>query len=585
MKVALCAWAASSGSTAQGAPHVRLKGSAHLDVHVARDGGEIVLSGRVFDDGSRPVTGARIVVLLTPRPAPSLRPCGESDRHTELDPAGRLVLPTDDGARFCIRVSPVAAPCVAHIEVRGSGLVDGSTLDLPLDPSRDAVTLRFDPEPTSLSLDDETTWIEAIASTDNEGITAPATGLTVSLSNETGIGLGNETTDSTGRARFKVDAARLGPTGDGELRVTFAGDGTTAASTHISRVERRTRVDLVAPDASERHLPVGLPEDGIVLRLVATPRCAHLGCRGTPTGMIEARLEDQEMVGAAPLQGAEAHLVMSFSTLTADRFASTSPVPSGVPVILRYVPDAPWFQAGGETVLLQPVRGPSPWRKAPLVLASVAVIAWLALVRSPHRPRHRRRAPPLRPPTPHGGQLQVASSPSGFQGWTGRVTDAHDGLAVAHARVAIERPGFDRVDVVVEALCDASGSFALPPAETRAGDQLVVQGRLHATLRRPLPPYGELAVGLVLRRRALLDQLVGWARQRGTPYDTPPEPTPRHVWETAAADAGVARWARAVEEAAYSGAVVDQRAQAEVDRLAPPDVAKDDVDAARRRSV
>jgi hypothetical protein len=78
----------------------------------------------------------------------------------------------------------------------------------------------------------------------------------------------------------------------------------------------------------------------------------------------------------------------------------------------------------------------------------------------------------------------------------------------------------------------------------------------------------------VLRRRALLERLVDWARRRGRPYDAKPEPTPGHVRRAAGSEFSVARWADAVERAAYGGGVVDEHAQAEVDRLAPPGLAE-----------
>ena len=59
------------------------------------------------------------------------------------------------------------------------------------------------------------------------------------------------------------------------------------------------------------------------------------------------------------------------------------------------------------------------------------------------------------------------------------------------------------------------------------------------------------------------------ARRRGRPYDAQPDPTPGHVRSAAGSDAAVKRWASALEETAYGAAVVDERAQAEVDRLAP----------------
>jgi len=50
----------------------------------------------------------------------------------------------------------------------------------------------------------------------------------------------------------------------------------------------------------------------------------------------------------------------------------------------------------------------------------------------------------------------------------------------------------------------------MPALDVHPGDLLVAEGTLHAGLKRPLPPAGELDVALVLRRRAVLDRLVAW---------------------------------------------------------------------------
>ena len=142
-------------------------------------------------------------------------------------------------------------------------------------------------------------------------------------------------------------------------------------------------------------------------------------------------------------------------------------------------------------------------------------------------------------------------------------------LPLRTVRLGIERRGFDGVAVLAQTTSGEDGAFALAPFETRPGDELVAEGPLHAPLRCPLPPSGELHVRLVLRKRALLDRLVTWARARGAPYDPGFEPTPGHVRAAAGSELGVARWADAVEQAAYGGAAVDGGAQAEVDRLAP----------------
>jgi hypothetical protein len=555
-----------------GSQHVRVKGSARIDAQAGRAAGKLVLSGTVVDDAAHPIAGARLTVGIARATSPagtatltsaSPESCSDGAPRPVLERGDLLSLPTDDTARFCARLTLPTDRYVVHLESQPTALVDGGRLDLSVDLALEPVTLRFDPDRPLLSLDDETVGLEVVASTEDDGVTTAAVGIPLALANEAGTTLGSAMTNASGRARFAVDAARLGPPGKGELRVSFAGSGDAGASTHAMRVERRTHVTLFSADAVEGTLPVGSPEDGVAIRVRADPRCARRGCAGSPTGTVEARL-GHDIVGAAPLAAGEGRLVLTFAM----------PASSEATLHLRYVPDAPWYQPGGELALTLPMRAPSPWKKVPLILAGLGVLAWLILARLPPgrrmaRPARSAAPPPLRPEA----AVELLRAGPAARGWTGRVRDAHDGFAVGQAHVAIERPGFHAVEVVARAVADARGAFVLSPIEARPGDILLAEGPLHAPLRRSLPLPGELDVALILRKRALLDRLVAWARQRGRPFDSRPEPTPGQVRRAAVADIGVARWADAVERAAYGTGVVDEQAQREVDRLAPPDPA------------
>jgi hypothetical protein len=550
---------------------VRIRGTSRLEAHAARAGGKLVVSGTVTDDAAHPVPGARVAAGLA-RGAPpagvatfagaSPEACSEGGAPPVLDRADLLVLPVDEGGRFCVRLSLPVDRYAIHLESRATPLVDPARLDLAVDLALEPVTLRFDPEPRVVALDDEGSGAAAsfdvVASTENDGVTTAAAGLPLTLSNEAGTQLASATTDASGRVRFALEAARLGPPGKGELRVSFGGSSDAGASSQTLQIERRTRVDLAANDAVGGVLPPGSPEDGVVLRARASARCAAHGCAGTPTGTVEARVGDT-IVGAAPLAQGEARVVVTFGM----------PAASEVPLRLRYVPDAPWFQPGGELAITLPVRASSPWRKALLLVAGLAVVGWLVLARFPAAKRKEASARASHaPPLPQAGVELVRSGPAA-QGWGGRLHDAHDVVPIAGARVAVERPGFQRVDVLAEVYSDEGGVFLLPALHTMPGDLLVAEGRLHAQLRRPLPSPGELDIALVLRRRAVLDRLVAWARARGRPFDARSEPTPGVIRRAAGQDLGLARWADATERAAYGGAPVDARAQAEVDRLAP----------------
>ena len=102
---------------------------------------------------------------------------------------------------------------------------------------------------------------------------------------------------------------------------------------------------------------------------------------------------------------------------------------------------------------------------------------------------------------------------------------------------------------------------------------LSAEGPLHSIFERPLPEPGMLEIALVSRKRRLLDRLVDWARRRGPPFDARPEPTPLQVRKAAGADdrvgENIAKWAQAVEQAAFDDVDVDARAEREVDDLEP----------------
>lgn len=587
--LAMFASARAPAALADAPPHIHLRGSAHIDAHWARAGGthpgEVSLAGTVVDDTARAVGGVRVGLRIAGVDGSALglvdaapAACSEGAAPPSVESADALVLPADDSGRFCVRlVLPVGqarGTWTAHLESRATGSIDAARLDVPIDLALAPVTLRFDPEPRIVPLDDDDVAgplardsarsFEAVASTEEGGVTTGAANLALSLSNETGTVLATASTGPSGRAVFLVPVGSLGGPGRGELRVAFAGNATAGAATHTVPVERRAHVDIASPDAREGRLSPGAPEDGVDVHVVATLRCAKHRCPGTPTGTVEVRVGDDEAIaGAAALDRGDAQVVA--------RYAS-QPEPSQLRV--RYVPDAPWLQPGNELSLLQPVRPPSPWRKAPLLLAGLVAIAWLVLARLPPRKTAAARAARAAAPPaarPEAGVELLRAGPAA-EGWTGRLRDAHDGYAIAGARVAVERRGFERIETITETRTDAEGGFALRPppgAAMQPGDELTCEGPLHGQLRRPLPEPGELEVALVLRKRALLDRLVTWARRRGLPFDARPEPTPAHVRRAAAGEFTVARWADAVERAAFGGQAVDAHAEGEIERLAP----------------
>ncbi len=533
-----------------------------------RDAGAMKLHGVLLDDAGSPVAHGAVTALVTrsgsaqPLALPAALSCGSSnDARADGDGSARVT--TDDGGRFCVRLPIAVDRYTVEVRFDGSAYVDASSVVVPVDLSRRSCALAFMPEPRVLALDARSLTINASATLESDGQMAAGASLPLTLGTERGL-VGSATTDASGIARFVIDPMKLGPPGQGELRVSFAGNADAAAANRTVAVERHARVVLDVPDADKgdkRELTPAAPEDGVTI--VVNARAAG---GGVGSGSIEARVNDV-VVGAAPVQEGTARVLASFA------LAESMGAAREVPIGLRYVPNAPWYEAGADAVVKLPVRGRSPLRQWPLVLVGLALAAWFITSRAAIQMRARVALPASprdgKAGRPGEAKLDLVRAAGAGGGWRGRAIDADDAAPIAAARVRIERPSFGRAEIVASAVTDDDGNFALPPSVPRTGDELTFDAPLHVGLRRGLPPPGELHVQLVLRKRALLARLVSWAKLRGRPFDARPEPTPGHVKRAAADDLRVARWADAVERAAYAGGPVDARVEEDVDRLAP----------------
>lgn len=554
---------------------IRVRGTAKIVSRASRDQGELILSGSLVDDAGQPLAAESVLIHVRresdprdPKVIEGLRAARTCDRTTDRPPTAygvRVVGPpdspdvvaiTDEGGRFCFRARLVPDRHSAHLSWRGSNLVDGADADLAFDLSRQALVLRFDPTPRIVSLDSPKIPFEAAALVDDDGATTVKQGLALVLANEKNEALGTSVTDSSGRARFVAEAARLGPPGRGTLRVSFAGDAQTAFALHVAEIERRVKVTLRVPAAEKGELKAQVPEDGIPL---VVDVASALG--PVTEGGVEARIGDA-VIGAAPVERGIARLTLTFAAQGTEAL-----------VKLRYVPSAPWYEPLGEPIIHVPIRGPGLWSKAPILLAGFAVLAFFLIGRVASKSTKPEPAPAKPDPDARAGKPRldiVRPAARGEVGWRGVVVDAHDATAVRNARVWVERGTFDGRTILASVGTDAHGAFVLPHIEGLVGsEQMAVEAPLHARLLQPLPPAGELSIALVLRRRALLGRMVTWARRRGRPFDLKPEPTPGHVRRAAADDFQTARWADAIERAVFGQGDVDARTEGEIDRLAP----------------
>lgn len=557
---------------------IRVRGTARIVAHASRDQGDLILSGSLVDDAGQPLPAESVTIHVTresdPRDATvieGLRGARTCDRSTDRPPtaygvrtvgppdAPDVVAVTDEGGRFCFRARLVPDRHLAHLSWRGSNLVDGADADLAFDLSRQALVLRFDPTPRIVALDAPKIAFEAAALVEDDGTTQVKSGLSLVLANEKNDELGRSVTDPSGRARFSVDAAKLGPPGRGALRVSFEGNKETAFAVHVAEIERRVKVTLRVPAAESGELRALVPEDGIPLLVDVASAMGPVA-----EGGVEARIGDT-VVGAAPVERGIARLTLTFTAQGSEAL-----------VRLRYVPSAPWYEPLGEPTVRVPIRGPGLLAKAPILLAGLAVLAFFLIGRVASKGNKPEPEPaPVKAEAERAGKPRVdvvRAAGRGEVGWRGRVVDAHEGAPIDCARVWIERGTFEGKSLLASVGSDAHGDFELPHVDRLVGDeQLGVEAPLHARLLQPLPVAGQLSIALVLRRRALLGRLVTWARRRGRPFDVKPEPTPGHVRRAAADDFQTARWADAVEKAVFGGGEVDARMEGEIERLAPVD--------------
>jgi hypothetical protein len=346
--------------------------------------------------------------------------------------------------------------------------------------------------------------------------------------------------------RFSFPTRELRAPGAGELRAVL-GSGERAAEARArvvttSTVRLSTTVTNLEADANG------------VARLEA-----RLDTRlGTvASGSVEA-LAGGRTVGIAPVVNGQAQL-----TLRLGAGART------VPVVLRYLPSAPWWLAGPEHPLSVQVAAPNPLRRLPWALVLIGLGIWIGLSwrrpKSAERPAAKRSSAdkPLKPAL---AWFPAVGNP---RGWSGQIVDAHDDAVIAGARIEIVTRFGN-----ASAISDDKGEFSIDTEPDLLDGKITISAAWHATFSRALPPPGRLGIALVTRRRALLSRLVEFANRTRGRAAASGDPTPHELARRAAEESrsDIATWARAVEGAAYGPEPVDAERESAVHALEPRDV-------------
>ncbi len=608
--VALTALLLSTGGRAQpagtgqaaGAPlRVHVRGGAELHAVAGVTHGALTFHGQLVDDAGAPIPRATIAVEASTTGEPHarlrvgpLRPCEDGASGARPLPHGGpddLLVETDERGEFCAIARADAPKLTLTLRFHATKLHDAAELAVPVDtaePRLVRTVVRFEPPPETLDLDRESLTITAKLGFDRSdaarqrggdaggegGPREPPIGsaqranLALTLTDERGAHIADAVTGGDGRARFDVKTAALAGPGAGELLVRFGGNAVLTKAEWSQPVVRRAEARLSLPHP----IPQADPEEGVIVDVdVATSRGPVTG------GVVEAHrigstnAEAQasaasETVGAGAVdEEGHARIVATFSAGGATL----------APLSLRFVPAAQWYRPGPELRVEAHLTGPGMGRQILLAITVLVAAAWVVVGwrRSPR--------PPVLPgvegsTAPRSGRagVQVLASPPDLTGWRGTVADAHDGAPIAGARISIVLPAFAGDGVAARAVTDERGAFSIEAAYRNDG-RLVVDAPEHSTHEQPLPPPSVLGVTLITRRRALLERLVRWARQRGAPFDGAPEPTPGHVRRVAARSSAqeIEAWAGRVEQAAYGPHRVDEALERDV-RSTEPRAAK-----------
>lgn len=521
----------------------------------------------LLDDANQPLPRARLQ-LESPNAAAAkaarLAPCAGDSEQGDHATTASVELRTNAEGRFCGRLvdwSGTPQHAAFRLSYGGSEDFEGSAALVTVSETHRTSLVELSPLPQRLSLDrpSQSVHIET-------RVEPPY--LAHELADRIGLELYGRDVLGTSRsaarqlwrgevvlgqdATVEFETAKLGPPGPMELTVGGRSLPHISVSGRTTRVVKTAVVRLLCPGG-----PAIVAESGrFPITLLAQARSAPV-----TSGAVEVSVGSATAVTAAIVQGVARPIV-----------GLESPTGDPVRVTVSYLPGAPWWQRGDDLELSLKVTPPSPWQKAPWIVAAALVALWMG--RGWWPPPSARRDKPSRPALARGRPVvELVERAHGTSDWAGVVLDAHDQVPLEGVRVLIRCPSFASARPDLETITDAHGQFRLDGSLlglTTEGAALEIHAPSHAALRRPLPPAGTLRIALVARRRALLDELVRWARRRGHPWWAPGEPTPAQVAREAEAQRApeTVRWARAVEQAAFGPDAPPERLEQE---LAAPD--------------
>jgi hypothetical protein len=244
-------------------------------------------------------------------------------------------------------------------------------------------------------------------------------------------------------------------------------------------------------------------------------------------------------------------------------------------ITIHYVPLAPEYLAGPPLRVSVPAREPLLPGWLIHIWLILAFLVWFAKRWAFHR-------------SPGTGPL-LDRPLEGFEknaharlihGIAGVVRDAHTGEPIPSAVVSVVRLSVSGDEPMLAASTDGSGTFSLAwPPHREGAHVLTVEKTGYRTLRGPAEG-AELNIRVAERRRALLTDLVRWARRADSPWTLTRAPTPLEVAEMARKQGlnDISEWALRIHREAFGPEVGSNRTLRVREAFAPKPAAEPGVE-------
>lgn len=505
---------------------VLVRGTASLEGQVQTKGATQILHGKLRDDLGGPIANALIqleVLQKDGKQAISTAPIYSCSPRTQLHPLdGKVTITTDGQGTFCLRTTKMPQQGILRLYFAGSTGIPGTFATLPFDTQLPATSLNWDPRPEQIDLDAPSVRI-AVTTKDSPNPESP---VYMELLDERGQLLATAVTDERGRAIFEMPTELLAGPGIGNLTAKPRQAGAASIQAQVTRTARV----MLQGNAPTQEI---VPHDGYRFQITATTR------RGSvEQGVIEVRAGN-EILGAGTVKNGLAEILVAFDT----------PTQRAIDLTFRYLPSSPELREAEPLKLQLQVRPPSPLRKAPLVLLGALLLSWLA--RGWKRPPRAERRKKDSAPSPTGVLPELTAKPEeGATSWQGLVLDAHEQRPLEGVTIRVLTRDFHGEREVERVLTDKQGRFHLTTTWTSTSI-LLGTAPWHTSVERPLPKPGRIVLGLVSRRRMLLERLITVSKKFAPEQtqDLTPEQMAK-CFEDKESQGG-ARWARSLEAAAF----------------------------------